>query len=120
VSSYLALAKRVSKKVPTSPEAVAERRERRREQAGRRGLLVRWSEYPTWIKLHDPTTGDWNEVKASGCLPGIVTEADKHRKKVGLTSGCLIRIPAKYCLLLGRIWPPVVVRMAPDGLRLLA
>ena len=81
MSSYLALAKRVSKNILISPEAMAERKERRLEQAGQRGLLVRWSEYPTWIKLHDPTTGDWHEVKASECLPGIVTEADKHRKK---------------------------------------
>lgn len=85
MTGYLALAKRVSKKVPISPEALAVRKERRLEQAGRRGLLVTWSEYPTWIKLHDPTTGDWHEVKASECLPGVVAEADKNRKKGGAT-----------------------------------
>ena len=87
MSSYLALAKRVSKKVLISPEAITDRKERRLEQAGRRGLLVRWSEYPTWIMLHDPTTGDWHEVEASECLPGFVTEADKHRKKGGPRAG---------------------------------
>jgi hypothetical protein len=56
---------------------------RKLEEADRRGLIVRWSEHPTWIKLHDPTTGEWHEVRASECLPSIVTEADKHRKKRG-------------------------------------
>ena len=51
------------------------------EDADRRGLIVRWSEHPTWIKLHDPTTGEWHEVRASECLPSIVAEADKYRKK---------------------------------------
>ena len=34
--------------------------EQRKLQAAarRRGLIVRWSEYPTWIKLHDSTTGE--------------------------------------------------------------
>ena len=53
------------------------------EGANRRGLIVRWSEHPTWIKLHDPTTGEWHEVKASECLPSIVAEANKYRKKGG-------------------------------------
>jgi hypothetical protein len=53
------------------------------EKAGRRGLAIRWSEYPVWIKLHDPLTGEWHEVKASECLPGVVETADRHRKKGG-------------------------------------
>lgn len=51
------------------------------EEADRRSLLIRWSEYPTWIKLHDPTTGEWHEVRAEECLPSVVETADKHRKK---------------------------------------
>ncbi len=50
------------------------------EEAGRLGLIVRWSEHPTWIKLHDPTTGEWHEVRASECLPSIVAAANKYRK----------------------------------------
>jgi hypothetical protein len=53
------------------------------EGAGRRGLLVRWSEYPTWIALRDPTTGEWHEVKASECLPGVVATANEDREKGG-------------------------------------
>jgi len=56
---------------------------RKLEEAGRRGLMVRWSEYPDWIKLHDPTTGEWHEVRASECLPGVVETADKYRKRGG-------------------------------------
>ncbi len=54
------------------------------KEAGQRGLIVRWSEYPTWIKLHDPLTGGWHEVKASECLPGVVQTANKYRKKGGV------------------------------------
>lgn len=53
------------------------------EEAGRRGLIIRWSEYPTWIKLHDPLTGDWHEIRASKCLRGIIETADRYRKKRG-------------------------------------
>jgi tubulysin polyketide synthase-like protein len=53
------------------------------EKAGRRGLAIRWSEYPVWIMLHDPLTGEWHEVKASECLPGVVETASRYRKKGG-------------------------------------
>jgi hypothetical protein len=47
------------------------------------GLIIRWSEYPDWIKLHDPTSGEWNEVRAEECLPEIVETANKCRKNKG-------------------------------------
>jgi hypothetical protein len=53
------------------------------EEADREGLVIRWSEYPTWIKLHDPLTGEWHEVKASACLPGVIETADRYRRKGG-------------------------------------
>jgi predicted metal-dependent hydrolase len=56
---------------------------RKLEEADRRGLVIRWSEHPGWIKLHDPTTGEWHEVRAEECLPGVVETANKHRKKGG-------------------------------------
>lgn len=52
-------------------------------EADRRGLLIRWSEYPTWIRLRDPTTGEWHEVKAAECLPGVIETANRYRKKRG-------------------------------------
>src|SRR5215218_2982900 len=42
--------------------------QRRRDEADRRGLAIQWSEYPTWIKLHDPLTGEWHEVRVEECL----------------------------------------------------
>ena len=60
-----------------------EREGREIEDAGRRGLLVRWSEYPTWIALRDPLTGEWHEHKASECLPGGAESANQHREKEG-------------------------------------
>jgi TubC N-terminal docking domain len=60
-----------------------ERERIRLKAADRRGLVIRWSEYPVWIKLHDPLTGEWHEVKASECLPGVVETANRYRKKGG-------------------------------------
>jgi len=45
------------------------------EEANKRGLIIQWSNKPGWISLHDPTTGEWHEVRASECLPGIVEAA---------------------------------------------
>ena len=56
---------------------------RKLEEANRRGLIIRWSEYPTWIKLHDPLTGEWHELRAEECLPGIVKAANEHRRRGG-------------------------------------
>ena len=53
------------------------------EEAIRLGLVVRWSEHPDWIELHDPTTGEWHEVRAEECLPGVVETADRYRGKKG-------------------------------------
>jgi hypothetical protein len=56
------------------------------EKARRIGFVARWSEYPTWIKLHDPLTGEWHEVKASECLPSIVEAASsKGRRRTDRT-----------------------------------
>ena len=47
--------------------------------AGRRSLVVRWSENHAWIELRDPATGEWHEVRARDCLPTIVEAADANR-----------------------------------------
>ena len=83
---YLEMAKKVSgaDEAPASSEDLDDRwRRRRLEKAIRIGLVIRWAEDPTWIKLHDPTTGDWHEVRAEECLPDVVESANKHRKKGG-------------------------------------
>ena len=83
MSGYLDLAKRLSTKSSPEPsrEELASRRRRKLEEAGRRGLVVRWTEYPTWIALHDPLCGEWVEVRAEDCFPSLVDEANRHRKK---------------------------------------
>jgi hypothetical protein len=60
-----------------------EREQLKLQKADRSGLLIRWSEHPGWIKIHDPLTGDWHEVKASECLPGVLETANKYQKKGG-------------------------------------
>ena len=57
---------------------------RKLEEAGRRGLIIRWVKERGWIALHDPTTGEWHEVRASECLPSVVQTANKYRKKGGV------------------------------------
>ena len=84
MSGYLALAKKANKDVSESSEALAIHRERKLEEASRRGLLIRWSEYPDCIKLHDPTTGEWHEVRADECLPSVVETANRYRKRGGV------------------------------------
>jgi tubulysin polyketide synthase-like protein len=57
-------------------------RERRDpKEADRRGLVIRWSQYPDWIELRDPVTGQWHEVRAAECLPGVVETANRLRSK---------------------------------------
>jgi hypothetical protein len=65
-------------------ESLIELLERERIRLGaadRRGLVIRWSEYPVWIELHDPLTGEWHEVRASECLPGVVETANRKRSQ---------------------------------------
>ncbi len=83
MSGYLTLAKKAKEetKATGSPEEFERRRQRKLEEASRRGLIIRWSEYPEWIKIHDPLTGEWHEVRASECPPGVVEAANRHRKK---------------------------------------
>jgi hypothetical protein len=54
------------------------------EEADRRGLVIKWAKEPGWIALHDPTTGEWHEVRASECLPGVVDGAKaRNRRNIG-------------------------------------
>jgi hypothetical protein len=58
-----------------------ERERKRLEEADRRGLIIKWSREPGYVALHDPTTGEWHDVPASGCLPSIVEIAKTHRQR---------------------------------------
>jgi hypothetical protein len=53
---------------------------RKLREADRRGLVIEWSKERGWIALHDPTTGEWHEVKAAECLPGVVEAANTQRR----------------------------------------
>jgi len=79
------MAKRVSGagEASASSKDLDDRRRRRLEKAARIGLVIQWSEDPMWIKLHDPTTGEWHEVRAQDCLPTVVESANKYPKKGG-------------------------------------
>jgi hypothetical protein len=41
---------------------------------------VRWAG-PGFIKIRDPFTEEWHEWPAVKCLPGVVAEADRRRKR---------------------------------------
>lgn len=60
-----------------------ERERCRMEEAERRGLIIKWSREPGYISLHDPTTGEWHEVRKSECPPSIVESAKAHRRRMG-------------------------------------
>jgi hypothetical protein len=57
-----------------------ERERLRLQEADRRGLVIKWSREPGYISLHDPTTGEWHEVKASECPPSIVESAKAYNR----------------------------------------
>jgi hypothetical protein len=66
----------------TEPSAkLGARRQRNLEEASRRGLVVRRASERGWIELHDPLTGEWHEVRASQCLPGVVESANRRQRK---------------------------------------
>jgi hypothetical protein len=85
MSGYLELAKNATGKAPeeASEAVLAGQRHRKLEEAGRRGLIIKRSKESGWISLHDPTTGEWQEVRAEECLPGVVAEAYRHRGRGG-------------------------------------
>ncbi len=56
---------------------------RRLEEADRRGLVIRWSRVPGYVSIHDPTTGEWHELAASGCPPWVLDDARAHRRRRG-------------------------------------
>lgn len=58
-----------------------ERERLRLEAADRLGLIIRWAKEPGHVALHDPTTGEWHEVSASGCPPWILEDAKAHRRR---------------------------------------
>ena len=64
-----------------------ERERLRLEEADRRGLVIKWAREPGWISLHDPTTGEWHEVKASECPPTIAESAKAYRRHAGAARG---------------------------------
>ena len=61
-----------------------ERERLRLEEADRRGLVIKWAREPGWISIHDPTTGEWHEVAASGCPLWVLDEAKARRRFGGL------------------------------------
>jgi hypothetical protein len=61
-----------------------ERERKKLEEADRRGLVIRWSRESGYVSIHDPTTGEWHEVPASGCPPWVLDEAKARRRFGGL------------------------------------
>ena len=55
--------------------------QRKLREADRRGLVIRWAGERGWISLHDPTTGEWHEVRARECLPSVVEAANARRRE---------------------------------------
>jgi hypothetical protein len=58
-----------------------ERERKRLEEADRRGLVIRWAKEPGYVAIHDPTTGEWHEVRASECPPSFVESARAYRRR---------------------------------------
>jgi len=63
-----------------------ERELRRLEEAASRGLVIRFSREPGYLSVHDPTTGDWHELPASGCPRWMIDAAKTRRRRKGRTN----------------------------------
>ena len=57
-----------------------ERERRKLEEADRRGLVIKWSREPGYVSLHDPSTGEWHDVKSSECPSWVIEDARAHRR----------------------------------------
>ena len=53
------------------------------EESHRRGLVVKWSREPGHVSVHDPTTGEWHELTASGCPRWVLDDARARRRRRG-------------------------------------
>jgi hypothetical protein len=60
-----------------------ERERRKLKEAESRGLVIRFSREPGYLSVHDPTTGDWHELSASGCPPWMLEDATTRRRREG-------------------------------------
>lgn len=60
-----------------------ERERRRLEEADRRGLVIKWARESGYVAIHDPLTGDWHEVEASGCPLWVLEDAKAYRRRIG-------------------------------------
>ena len=63
-----------------------ERERRKLEEAESRGLVITFSREPGYLSVHDPTTGDWHELPASGCPPWMLEDAKARRRRKGRTN----------------------------------
>ena len=61
-----------------------ERERKRLEEADRRGLVIKWAREPGWISLHDPTTGEWHELRETACFASMVESARTRRRLGGV------------------------------------
>ena len=59
-----------------------ERERLRLEAADRRGPVIRWAREPGYIALHDPTTGEWHEIRETECFASMV-ESSRARRRFG-------------------------------------
>lgn len=60
-----------------------ERERLRLAEADQRGLFIRWAREPGYVSIHDPATGEWHELAASGCPPWVLDEARAHQRRRG-------------------------------------
>ncbi|WP_119068749.1 hypothetical protein [Rubrobacter indicoceani] len=51
------------------------------EAAAKRGLVIRYAKERGYIAVHDPATGEWHEVPASGCPAWVIEDAKSRRRR---------------------------------------
>ncbi len=53
---------------------------RKLEQASERGLVAIWSRHFGFVSVHDPTTGEWHDLRTEDAPGWAVREARQHKR----------------------------------------
>lgn len=65
---------------PTDLERLVQRK---LEKASRMGLVASWSQHYGYVGLHDPTTGEWHDLRTEDAPGWAVREARRKGRDVG-------------------------------------
>jgi hypothetical protein len=64
---------------PEEPAALSAFAKRKLEQASEMGLVAMWSRHHGYVSVHDPTTGEWHDLRTGDAPDWAVPEARRRK-----------------------------------------